>query len=132
MAAFMWVLKEQAYGFLSALLHFLPGASSVVLCTCNCSLCKTYYTAVTESIFGVFKKISNLLLTKTLHSIIIALSVSLTDDYIIAENSRFDVFVKLIFFVSWLVKLSIFSSWFFYYYLYFLFWILLLYIFCFY
>ena len=100
MAAFMWVLKEQAYGFLSALLHFLPGASSVVLCTCNCSLCKTYYTAVTESIFGVFKKISNLLLTKTLHSIIIALSVSLTDDYIIAENSRFDVFVKLIFFVS--------------------------------
>lgn len=98
MAAFMWVLKEQAYGFLSPLLHFLPGASSVVVCTYNFSLYKIYYTAVTESIFGGFKKISYLLLTKTLHSIIIALSPSLLrSDYIIAENSRFDVFVKLIF-----------------------------------
>ena len=47
MGAFMRVLKEQAYGFLSPLLHFVHGASSVVLCAYNFSLCKIYYTAVT-------------------------------------------------------------------------------------
>ena len=108
MAAFRWVLKEQAYGFLSPLLHFLPGASSVVLCTYNFSLYKIYYTAVLKAFLVALKKFPTCYWPRHyIQSSLLSLFL-LQIDYIISKNSRFDVFVKLIFrFLSVVLQLFI-------------------------
>lgn len=90
----MWVLKERAHGFLSLLCCILPGAQlSSAVHLQLLALQHLLHSCAIESIFGGFKNFQPVIdqdITFNHH----CASVSLTDDYIIAENSRFDVFVN--------------------------------------